>query len=787
MITNDQPLVVETSTNLNVANFHIKNSAKAFQILSSNLYSDKITAIIRELSTNAFDSHVEAKNPNPFQIHIPNSFEPYFSIRDFGVGISHEGIMNIYTTYFDSTRSSSNDMVGMMGLGSKSPFSYVDTFTITSWYNGEKRNYLAFINENRIPSITLGSTEPTTEPNGLEIVIAVKPSDFSAFRSRIAKIYTYFPIKPNILGSGEINCKSPEYFLQKENEWGIHQNDQPATAIMGNIAYPLNEIPDTSNYTNSERQILRLPIDIYFKIGELDIAASRESLSYDKITCENIYKRIHQIDMELQKYIEDQIASCTCLWDARIKAFDLKTDHSYLFRNYIDTILGKIVWQGHKLLDSNGYNNSIEVPFNNSYNLTYINRHSYTRKKNYSSISKNIYIPISTSTHFFIRDTNLSIQSRCNLYFDNNLSCKTMILFEFVKPENRNTPTTIDIETEDTSDTPTATPIIPSFTTEETALANFKKILGVLDNFEFKKLSSLPTPPPKERKYDPQPYNPKYMSGILVWNGKSLDNHSSFSWDIEPINFSEDSIYVHMERFQIKCSDSNKVDHEVLKILKEVTTLLNIPCPKIYGVKAKMLSKVQSLTNWKHLDIYLKDIIIDYITKNDLINKFIIYKALESYYPNYDLKTLYTQIKSNFSIFSVINNVPKLLEIFEISKKYSNIFLLENTIYKKSHILFSEIIQDPKYNASQIEKDVHKMLNNILEDISTKYPLLRYIEKYASGEILENGIKQYIELINERLQIDNTIKQVTELTNVEVTKNESENEVLTTANESDSI
>ena len=41
-------------------NFTIKTSSKAFKILSDNLYADKVSAVIREYSTNAYDAHVEA-------------------------------------------------------------------------------------------------------------------------------------------------------------------------------------------------------------------------------------------------------------------------------------------------------------------------------------------------------------------------------------------------------------------------------------------------------------------------------------------------------------------------------------------------------------------------------------------------------------------------------------------------------------------------------------------------------------------------------------------------------
>ena len=57
MIISDNSVDVTLSNVGNTGEFKIKNSRKAFQILSSGLYSNKIKAIIRELSTNALDSH----------------------------------------------------------------------------------------------------------------------------------------------------------------------------------------------------------------------------------------------------------------------------------------------------------------------------------------------------------------------------------------------------------------------------------------------------------------------------------------------------------------------------------------------------------------------------------------------------------------------------------------------------------------------------------------------------------------------------------------------------------
>ena len=138
----------------NVGEFKIRNSAKAFSILSSGLYANKIRAIVRELSCNAVDSHIAAgRAGTPFDVHLPNDMEQWFAIRDYGTGLDADQVANIYTTYFESTKTGSNDFIGALGLGSKSPFSYTDNFSITAIKNGRKGIYTAFINENGIPSI----------------------------------------------------------------------------------------------------------------------------------------------------------------------------------------------------------------------------------------------------------------------------------------------------------------------------------------------------------------------------------------------------------------------------------------------------------------------------------------------------------------------------------------------------------------------------------------------------------------------------------------------------------
>lgn len=184
--------------------FAIQASTSAFATLSSGLYNDKIRAIIRELACNAWDAHVMAgKKDVPFDIHLPTELEPVFRITDYGVGLSHEDVLNLYCTYFSSNKSQSNDVVGALGLGSKSPFCYTQSlddpqgFTVVSRFGGMKRIYSAYV-EDGAPTIVCLSDEKSDEPNGLDVEFAVNTEDVWEFENKAKDALEFFDPMPKV-------------------------------------------------------------------------------------------------------------------------------------------------------------------------------------------------------------------------------------------------------------------------------------------------------------------------------------------------------------------------------------------------------------------------------------------------------------------------------------------------------------------------------------------------------------------------------------------------------------
>jgi len=320
----------------------MRTSQKAFQILSS-LYSDKALAIVRELGCNAMDSHIASGQPTrPFHIHIPNALEPWLTIQDFGTGISHENIYEIYSTYFASTKTNTNTQVGMLGLGSKSPFCYTDNFTITSRHLGIKRIYNAYFNQKGMPTISLASQENTQDENGVEIQIPVKQSDMGEFTEAIWKAFRFFDTKPTISG-GSVDWTDKCDF--EGSFWKSYTSLNQSYAVMGGVVYPI----DTYKIASEHYDIIRKAgLVIKFAIGELDVTPSREALMYHDWVVQALNDKITQVKKDFVAKVEDQIKNSDNLLDAMKALYLLNNQWSFLNSTLIS---GKVMWKNIEITE----------------------------------------------------------------------------------------------------------------------------------------------------------------------------------------------------------------------------------------------------------------------------------------------------------------------------------------------------------------------------------------------------------------------------------------------------
>ena len=297
--------------------FSIKTTAAAFQLLSSGLYTNKIRAVVRELSCNAIDAHVMpggSGKETPIEVKLPNTLDSQFYVKDSGPGLPHDKIMSLYTTYFDSSKQQSDDFIGGFGVGSKSPFAYTDSFTVESRHGGVKNIYSAYIGDDGSPKIAQMASVPMeeNEPTGLTVSMPVRPADFNAFEKEALDLFQWFDTTPNLTGTARTIQKTeltptsdPSVSLRKSSGYG-----QYVLVRMGQVVYSVDnyrsqaepEIVEALSTMQQFRPLIEVPI------GAISVAASREDVAYDKKTKAYLATAIGSLYQSIGKSIAEHLS-----------------------------------------------------------------------------------------------------------------------------------------------------------------------------------------------------------------------------------------------------------------------------------------------------------------------------------------------------------------------------------------------------------------------------------------------------------------------------------------------
>lgn len=320
-----------------VRKFQIETNSTAINVWMDGLYSNKIRSIIRELLCNARDSHQQYGTQSiPIDVHLPDPIiEPYFYIRDYGVGLDRDEINDVYTVFFKSTKRDTNDLIGGFGLGSKTPFAYTKSFTIESYKNGIKTVYIAFKDQSGYPCVSQLSEDATDQPNGLKVQFQVEDKDCNSFISEYQSFYMS-SVGFNLRTLNHSEFERGDY--QTLVECGDYQiatgSRLPVVgcyACIGGVLYPIgqryhldNEMSKCSRedfvgifrqadcpeewevfkknvikFAVYHLQTLMFPVVIRFPIGSLELTASREEISYTPRTINQFFIGIGKLYTEI--------------------------------------------------------------------------------------------------------------------------------------------------------------------------------------------------------------------------------------------------------------------------------------------------------------------------------------------------------------------------------------------------------------------------------------------------------------------------------------------------------
>jgi hypothetical protein len=275
----------------------------------TNLYSNPSKAVFREYVSNALDSHVKAGVSTPIEITLPNGsdFEPTFIVKDFGVGLSKQEIVDIYSRYGSSTKRDSNTQIGAFGLGAKSALALTDRFDVVTVKDGVRVEFFVKKNGQGVGVVHFVDEAPTTLPNGVEVRVPMNSRRAADIVDLSKKFFVTW--KPNTVKvDGVINSEtiynsddfisvssagSDFAWVGTKSDGGYGSGLDKINFLVGGIVYNIstrslgNEVSDKLGWSspiakafseivksNSSEIFINLPI------GSVELTPSREEMMF---------------------------------------------------------------------------------------------------------------------------------------------------------------------------------------------------------------------------------------------------------------------------------------------------------------------------------------------------------------------------------------------------------------------------------------------------------------------------------------------------------------------------
>jgi hypothetical protein len=653
---------IERSGIENQTAFSIKASGKAFKILSDGLYSNKIAAVVRELSCNAYDAHIAANKKHvPIELHIPTHIESWFSVKDHGIGLSHEDVIHLYSTYFESTKNTSNDFVGAFGLGSKSPFSYVDTFSVVSWFDGVKRSYTSYITEDGTPNISLIHTEETSEENGIEVQVPVKERDINSFAEEVQKCLKHFdPLPQTNFPDFDWNLKE---IISRGEDWiyygsgGGYYNDRGVKAVQGQVAYKIDTGAFGSQLISDKARFIldSFNMSVTFDIGQLEVAASRESLSYNKQTVTNIIKKLERIYDSFEVDFMKRINSFQGTgWERAIFLKNLRRENSDA---YVEFTKNKI--HSHILFD-----------FSTMPDVVFEHKTSQSRRKNrfveHSIKEATMNIQPEENVKVFVRDAQVPMTWISHHFDTNQMSWENSQIL-----------------------------IISSPTTP------YKDVIAALGNPSYTKTSSLAKPPRRPRLSSP----PQVIKTVLK-DYKDRGQHE-FKGELP-----EKGYYVSVERGRVTRNGERFEElDEVVKKAIDYEWLDVTEHPHVFCLTKKQQKEIKDNTDWVELFAYVEGKLVDWYAKN--AEKYFMYQEFNNSRISYYTKRMYAELNQLLDKNLKDSVLGVSLKRFD---EYSKV-----TVDSGKARLASIFNYTPVINNVKLPK-----LSTINEDMIAEYPMLKH-------------------------------------------------------------
>ncbi|XAG95292.1 rIIA-like protein [Erwinia phage MIF8] len=289
--------------------------------LSINLYTNPKLAVAREVLCNAWDAHIEAgRTDKPFRITITADND--FIIQDFGNGMPHDDLEEIYGTYGASTKVEDENTTGGFGLGCKSPFAVADSFRVTNERDGIKTVWQMVksdVNKDGKPSIT-EVVRTTSENTGLTVSMRIPANIVEEMKTYIKYVVMHGEMnaevkygmldefhKLPVLGMSQ----EPGSFMLSSDWYHSYMGNHRIFIRYGAVLYPMLDNPSTEKQIALLKEFMGIVGYKYLVVqaapNTLSLAPSREGLSSVNKTINGLTDICVNLVRNMEQQIIDQI------------------------------------------------------------------------------------------------------------------------------------------------------------------------------------------------------------------------------------------------------------------------------------------------------------------------------------------------------------------------------------------------------------------------------------------------------------------------------------------------
>jgi hypothetical protein len=514
--------------------------------------------------------------------------------------------------------------------------------------------YVNAKDEKGIPNLQLFHSEPTDEPNGLEISFTCKPGDFYSFQQKAQQVYKWFPERFKVEGgAGRFVWEDRQYCMEGKG-WKIRDDSSHSCAIMGYVEYPIEQKHFSSDKSGSDRandwykhydktpfvQLLNLGLELHFDIGEVEMDISREGLQYTDATVDAIKKRLQAVCDEITAQMQAEFKSCKTLWEARLLLHQLEHGKLKGVRHLMG--MAKLEFDGKPIthnINLKDLNKCEVIMFDMGYGRSKPKRHDYV-----SDLQAN------DSYAFYVADMDrgnyVAIERVMMTSDPNDPPPKKVYL---IKPQG------------------------DTFSDRQAAAKEFADTCG-MDISYLRYCSTVPKPPKGKRSKQVNVFKFLSDSTRTARYGKQWQKDL---WEQTSVDFNDGGLYVEINAWMARRHDGSgykTVEARDMKEIIDALKALGITIPEVCGIKTAVAKKYHKSKDWDCFFTWAERQLKAHIKTSQVMDHLSDIQALESFSGSEaKLKSVveYASEKIANSDNPILKLLDKLKELSKIKKTWA--------------------------------------------------------------------------------------------------------------------